>query len=114
MSIGVGFLVSQSLGSRWPGHQDSNLDQRIQSPLCCRCTMPQNISHDSNTFFVDVQDAGWIRSAGESRHTRNNYGEKFIGYSIRSGVACNVAASVLEMIHCPPRRDAPAGRLYGF
>ena len=34
----------------WPGHQDSNLDQRIQSPLCCRCTMPQNDRLYSNTF----------------------------------------------------------------
>ena len=55
LSVGVVFLVYQGFDLRWPGHQDSNLDQRIQSPLCCRCTMPQNSRHDSNTFLANIQ-----------------------------------------------------------
>ncbi len=46
------FLRNQNFLYKWPGHQDSNLDQRIQSPLCCRCTMPQKVRNDSNTFIV--------------------------------------------------------------
>ncbi len=33
-------LGSISFVNRWLGRQDSNLDPRIQSPVCCRYTTP--------------------------------------------------------------------------
>ena len=33
-----------------PGHLESNQDQRIQSPVCCHCTMPQRSQYFSIVF----------------------------------------------------------------
>ena len=82
--MGVSFLVRQSFGSKWPGHQDSNLDQRIQSPLCCHCTMPQNCSPDSNTFLADVQPAQRVNFFNFNFFSSSD--GRFIGFGIKNEV----------------------------